>query len=244
MITKTEGFILSEVSYGETSKVINVLTKEYGIIGIMCKGVKSMKNHLRALTLQFTYGFFNIYKKEGKLSLLKDVDIIDPFTNIHQDIELLSYLNYLAELTEQVYKETSSEEIFDLFIETIKKLNAKLDPLVLTNILEIKYLDYLGVGLNLNACIECGSTKNIITIDADKGGYLCKNCLKNEKIVSLKTVKMLRMYYYVDISSISELNISSDTKNDINHFLSKYYDRYTGMYLKSKDFLNKLKNLS
>ena len=48
------------------------------------------------------------------------------------------------------------------------------------------------------------------------------------------------MYYYVDIKSISKLKISDKVKNEINHFLNVYYDRYTGLYLKSKDFLKKL----
>ncbi len=107
----------------------------------------------------------------------------------------------------------------------------------------MKYLSFLGVGLNIDECSKCGRTNNIITIDADIGGYLCKNCVQSEKIVSIKTVKMLRMYYYVDIKSITTLNISEEVKNDINTFLNRYYERYTGMYLKSKDFLNKLKNL-
>ena len=243
MITKVEGFILSEVNYGETSKVINVLTKEYGVIGVMCKGVKSMKSRLRALTLRFTYGFFYIYYKEGKLSLLKDVDVIDMMSHIHSDITLISYLNYLTELTHQVYKESQSDEIFHLFLDCIKKIEEGLDPLVLTNILEIKYLTFLGVGLNLDECIRCGNTANIVTIDPDAGGYLCKNCVRDEKIVSLKAVKMLRMYYYVDMKSISTLNISNEVKTDINQFLNQYYERYTGMYLKSKDFLNKIKHI-
>ena len=31
-------------------------------------------------------------------------------------------------------------------------------------------------------------------------------------------------------------------KNEINKFLEDYYDRYTGLYLKSKDFLKQLRN--
>ena len=243
MITKVEGFILSEVSYGETSKVINILTKEYGLVGVMCKGAKSMNSKLRALTMRFTYGFFYLYKKEGKLSLLKDVDIIDSFDHLHTDIFLIGYLNYLSELTGQVYKESHDLSLFSLFLETIRKIDSGLDPMVLTNILEVKYLDYLGVGLNLDGCNKCGRTNGIVTIDPDIGGYLCDHCLKDEKVVSLKTVKMLRMYYYVDIKSITELKISDEVKQDINLFLNRYYDRYTGIYLKSKDFLFKLKNL-
>ena len=79
MITKLEGIILNETPYGETSKIINVLTREKGIVGIMCKGAKSMKNSLRALTMPLTYGYFYIYYKEDKLSTLKDVDLINSF---------------------------------------------------------------------------------------------------------------------------------------------------------------------
>jgi len=243
MITKVEGFILSEVSYGETSKVINLFTREYGLLGVMCKGVKSLKSRLRALTMRFTYGFFYIYKKDGKLSLLKDVDIIHPLSTIHSDIMSISYLNYISELTLQVYKESNSPLIFPLFLDTVLKLEEQLDPMVLCNILEIKYLDFLGVSLNLDGCSKCGATNQIITIDASVGGYLCQNCVTNEPIVSLKTVKMLRMYYYVEIGSISSLNISEEVKMAINAFLTSYYDRFTGIYLKSKEFLSKLQNL-
>ena len=44
MLIEVEGFIVSETPYGETSKIINVYTKEKGLIGIMCKGAKSLKS--------------------------------------------------------------------------------------------------------------------------------------------------------------------------------------------------------
>ena len=69
MLKQIEGFIIQEIPYKETSKIINVLTKEYGIIGIICKGAKSIKNVNRALTTKYTYGFFNVYFKENKLDL-------------------------------------------------------------------------------------------------------------------------------------------------------------------------------
>lgn len=243
MIKKLEGFIVQETPYKETSKIINILTKEYGIIGVLCKGVKSMKSPLRALTTKYTYGIFTMYFKEDKLSTLTSVDIIDDLYNIKTDLTLISYTTYIIELVKQVAKQNKSREVYNIFINTILKINKGLDPLILTNILEIKMLDYLGVSLNLDSCNKCGSKNNIVTIDGDIGGYLCKNCLTNETIVKPNTIKMLRMYYYVDIKSISDLKISNDTKYEINNFLNTYYDRYTGLYLKSKSFLLKLKQL-
>ena len=95
---------------------------------------------------------------------------------------------------------------------------------------------------NLEGCSICGSNKNIITLNGDSGGYLCKNCYTNEYIVDLKTIKLIRMFKFVDIGKIKELNILDKNKVEINKFLEEYYARYTGLYLKSKDFLKQLRN--
>ena len=50
---------------------------------------------------------------------------------------------------------------------------------------------------------------------------------------------MLRMYYLVDIKSVTELKIKDYVIDNINHFLNIYYDRYTGLYLHSKEFFNR-----
>ena len=240
MLSEVEGFILSETSYGETSKIINVFTKEYGVIGIMCKGAKSLKSKNRVATLRFTYAKFNIFLKQGKLSNLVSADIINPLKNIRSDITLISYISYLTELTEQVIKQSNNNLMYDYFIEAILKIENGLDPLVITNILEIKYLEQLGVMFNLDECVLCGSKQGIVTIDADKGGYICLNCLTNEVIVDKKVIKMLRMYYYVNIKSITAIKIDDNVKIIINKFLDMYYDRYTGLYLNSKNFLKSI----
>ncbi len=240
MLTKIEGFILSETSYGETSKIINVLTKDHGIIGVMCKGAKSMKSPLRACTQSFTYGIFNIYYKENKLSTLVSVDPITNFTKIRQDLTLISFVTYLSELTSQVIKESDASKIYDDFINTILKIEDGLDPLILTNILELKYLPLLGVGLDLDGCIRCGKSTDIVTIDASYGGLICKNCYQNERIIDLKIVKLLRMYYYVDIKSISTINVEKKYKDLINKFINDYYESFTGLYLNSKKFLESI----
>ena len=77
MVTKVEGIVLNEKAYSETSKIINVITKEYGVIGILAKGALSLKSPLRSVTGKLTYGYFYIYYKENKLSILKSVDVID-----------------------------------------------------------------------------------------------------------------------------------------------------------------------
>lgn len=242
MIEKVEGIVINEKAYGETSKIINVITKEYGIIGIIAKGARTLKSEFRVSTAKLSYAYFNIIYKEGKLSTLVSADIINPFKNIIKDINKISYAVYILELSEQVVKQTN-QNIFDLMLSGLIKINEGYDPLIIMNIIELKYLEYLGVMPVLDRCSVCGSTNNIVTLSSDKGGYVCKNCHSTEKIISEKAIKLIRLFYYVDISKISKLEIGDVSKKEINDFLDMYYDRYTGLYLRSKTFLKNLEKV-
>ncbi len=237
MIEEVEGIVISVTDYGETSKILNVLTKKYGIIGVISKGCKKLKSDLRSVSDRLTYGKFNIFYKENKLSNLISVDVMNNFKNIKLDIEKISYASFLLELSSQVSKHQFGLSVYDYLISALIKINDGFDSLVITNIIELKFLDLLGVMPMLDGCVVCGNTSGIVTISSYKGGYLCKKCCNNEKYVDLKTIKLLRMFYYVDINKISKIDISNKCKYEINKFLDEYYDRYTGLYLKSKSFI-------
>ena len=237
-IIKVEGIIINTTNYSESSKILNVYTKEYGLLGIMSKGCRNLKSKLRSLSDKLVYGDFNIYYKENGLSTLISVDLKNEFKEIKKDIVKISYANYLLDLTNQILRENKTGDMYGDLVSALIKINESLNPLIITNIIELKFLEHLGVMPVIDCCTICGSDKNIVTIDGDVGGYICKNCYKNEKIVNPKTIKLLRMFYYVDISKISELNIDEVNVKEIDDFLDKYYDRYTGLYLKSKEMLN------
>ena len=243
MIKKIEGIIVSEVDYQESSKIVNIYTKDEGIIGCIAKGSKRLKSNLSTLTSKLTYGYFHINYKENGLSNLIEVDVIDNLKNIKKDINKLSYAIYITELVTQVYKHENNINIYTMYIDSIKKINDNFDPLVITNILELKLLDNLGIKPIIDSCVVCGNTNNIVTISSYKGGYLCNNCVGNEKIYLTKTIKLLRMLYYVDISKIEKIEVSDKVKSELNEFIDDYYDRYSGLYLKTKSFLKNLNKI-
>lgn len=249
MLDKVEGIVLKEVNYGDTSKIIQVFTLKYGLISLIAKGCRKLKSNISYSSSMLSYGEFNIFYKKTKISNLNSVDIINNFSNIKKDIFKISYASYLCDLVFQVVKQVSEEnfkEIYNLIISSLMKINEDFDYLVITNIFEVKMLDYLGVSLILDKCSKCNSLVNIATISEDYNGLLCKNCLTNEKIYDLKVIKYLRMYYYLDIDKISKIDISNKVKNEIDDFLTDYYAKNTGLYLNSKKFLkdiNKIKGV-
>lgn len=236
MVVDVEGIIINTKNYGDTSKILDIFTKEYGVIGVIAKGCKSLKSNLRSVTDKLTYATFTIYYKKEKLSILSEASIINNFSNIKKDIEKISYASFLIDLTNQVYKQCEDASLYDLLISSLIKINDNFNPLIITNILELKYLEYLGVMPTLDGCSICGS-KNVVTLSSDKGGYLCSKCHTNEVIVSEKTIKLVRMYILVDINKIEKLDIKKEYVYQVNNFIDDYYDRYTGLYLKSKSFL-------
>lgn len=234
-----EGIVIDEKPYGESSKILNIITKDKGVIGVLAKGAKRLKSPLRSISERFCYANFNVSYKENKLSTLISADVINPFRNIKKDIKKLSYLNFLSELTSGVIKQNNDKRIYDIYLSSILKIEEGFDPVVITNILELKFLSFLGVSPKLNGCVLCGN-ENVVTISSDKGGFVCKKHALNDYIVSAKTIKLIRLLEYVDISKISKLDVSEEVKKEMNDFLDDYYDRYTGLYLKSKKFLKSI----
>lgn len=243
MIKKVCGIVLSEVDYKESSKIINVLTEEIGIVGMVARGTKKVRSNLSSVTSKLTYGYFHIEYKENGLSTLIEVDVINNFRNIKRDIGMMSYSLYLLELAMQVYKHESSKEIYNLLIASLNKIDEGFDYKVISNIFELKMLDFLGIRPVVDECVNCGSKVDIVTVSSYRGGYLCKNCAQGEKIVNIKTIKLLRMFYYVDISKIEKLDVSQNIKKELSQFIYDYYDRYSGIYLKSRDFLQNLERI-
>lgn len=243
-LEEVTGIIVNETNYGETSKILNVITKEKGLISVMAKGCKNLKSPLRSVSSKLTYGTFIIYYKENKISTLKEVSVLDNFKNLKKDITSISYAAYMLELSEGVIKQNNDPRIFYLLIQSLKKIDEGFDPLVIMNILELKYLEFLGVMPIIDSCAMCGKKTGIVTLSSYRGGYVCKDCYTNETMVSDKTIKLIRMFYYVDISKITKLDISLKSKNEINLFLDDYYSRYTGLYLKSKSFIKNLQKLT
>ena len=224
MLKKIRGIVVSEVPYKDSSKVLNILCEE-GVIGVISKGCKRINSPLRVISNKLTLGEYVIYYNESKLSTLKEGSILDNFNNIKNDLNKISHATYITDLVNQVMKQNADPTVFSLYLSALKKIDEGINETVVMNILEIKLLDYLGVGINLNGCAKCGSTREIVTIDPDVGGYICKNCYTNEIIYDERVRKMLRMYYLVEIDSIKELKIKDYVIDSINKFLSVYYDR-------------------
>ncbi len=238
MQLKTKGIVLSETPYSETSKILNVLTIDYGLIGIISKGSRNLKNKLRGVSNKMNYCEYTINYKEKGLSTLIEGTTINSFKNIYVDMKKAMYSFYLMDLTSQVLKENNNKEIFNLLVPALIKINDGLSPELISNIVEIKLLDYLGVSLNLEECSICGNKDDLITIDLTNGGVICKDCYTDGYIMNNKALHLMQLLKKVDINKLETLEITDeDIFREIDKFIYEYYTSFTGIYIKKKDNL-------
>lgn len=239
-IVDVKGLILSETNYRDSSKILNVLTEEYGLIGILSKGCRNMKSKLRATSRKMIYGTFHFYYKENGLSTLISIDLINDYHQILMDLESMVYSSVILDLTAQVVKQTESKEILSLATTALEKIALGLSPITILQIVKLKYLEDLGVAPILDSCANCGTTSNIISLSPTAGGFICKDCYQNEGYYQEQTIQLIRMYYHVDIAKITKIKVKEEITKEIDTFLKDYYERYTGIYLKDDKMLKKI----
>ena len=249
-IKKVEGIIVGEQNYSESSKILKIFSKENGVISVISKGCKKIKSTLHEGSNKLVYAIFDISYKEDGLSTLIAVDIKDTFKNITMDYKDLAKKMYsftVIDITMQIIQEDEVDEkerslIYDILISSLKKINDGINPQILLDIIMLKYLNFLGVLPNLDSCAFCGSNYDIITMDARSFGFVCKECYTNEKMVNEKSLKLLRMLYYVDIDKIKNLDVGDEIV-DVEEFIDNYYEEHTGIYFNIKKKIETLKKM-
>lgn len=237
MEVEVEGIILKETLYSETSKVLQAITKEYGLVSIIAKGSSSLKSALRPLSLPFLYAKFLINYKENKLSVLKGGKIIKLYGSDIKDIKFYAYMSYLCELTYKVLSENNNKEIFNILKSGLDKMSEGLSYQVIKNIIEFKYLDYLGITPDFSMCQKCFESKTSYAIDGKIGGYVCKDCYKNEIKIPDNFINILNRYKNVKINDIKEIKITKENEKIVNTFLKEYYESFSAVYLNSTKLL-------
>jgi DNA repair protein RecO (recombination protein O) len=243
MLQKCEGIVIRTIDYGETNKIITLYTREWGKIGVMARGAKKPNSRLSSITQLFTHGYFLVHRGTG-LGSVQQGEMITSMRGIGEDIFLTAYACYIIELTDRCTEEKKPNPFqFELLFQTLNYMNEGYDPEVLMNIYEMKMLNVMGLYPILNKCSVCGSTDGHFSFSIREGGLICHRCLATDPYhlkISQTAVKLLRLFYYFDLSRLGNISVKEETKAELKKVIIAYYEEYSGLHLKSKKFINSM----
>ena len=231
-----QGIILKKISYKENSEIIYLYT-EVGLVGVLVHGSKTIKSPYLNLTKVLNH--VKVIAGGKNLKVLRDGEIINNYSKLHESLEKYTYLTYMVEL---IYyfatHEHDHEKLCNFLLKIIEEVKNNIDYIPYINMVELKLLYLLGVNPNLNTCMVCQETKDLV-FSVKEGGVFCPEH-RPEKYYSPQILREIQKLYYHDISKQPKVTVEKELLVDIRNALDEYYEYHLNYHSKTRKMLKGL----
>lgn len=216
---KTEGIVIDEIRHGETSKIITVFTKKYGVVRIMARGALLPGSSL--LSVSHLFALSNLELSMGaNLYYIKRCSIIDTHFELLDSYDKLIYGSFMLELINKSLPEGDiNEKIFDLMVKSLFVLKTTKDPRRVVIAFSIKCITLLGY----MPAFPKEMNENDYSFSVKTGIFSTgKSFLKGSYNLNAGEVIILRNILYSTFEEIREFNIDRETEIKIFKIIVVY----------------------
>ncbi len=242
-------FVIKSTDYGESDRIITLLTKEIGKVRAIAKGARRSLKRFGGCLEQFSIIDAVLQPREG-LSVLIEGRVARDFKSIRSDIDKIGYGSYLLELADSMPGADFSGEkgaVFGFLNDGLESLEASRDPEPVAREFEMRILGLTGYLPSLITCASCGKkidkeyAEGGVPFSLEMGGALCKGCLnlKGSSVlrVSMGTLKTL------NAAAGGNVSFSKNALAESSEIIPPFITHHLGMKFKSLDFIRKMKGL-
>jgi DNA repair protein RecO (recombination protein O) len=152
MLHTTQGIVLSNIKYRETSIIAKIFTEAFGLQSYIIQGVRTKKpKHNIALFQPLTLlNMVVYYRKHASIQRVAEVQCCTPNNNILANIKKATMTVFLAEFLAKVIREEEhNERLFNFLWREVVSLNEKIagyEFFYLTFMLQLGH--HLGFGIS------------------------------------------------------------------------------------------------
>ena len=250
MIFKTEGIVLKGLDYGESHRIVHILTPDRGKVSVMAMGAKKTKSKFSANTQPLTLGSFVLYKKGTSLGRINDGQINSSFPNIRNDLMLSTFAMYMTDLTDRVTEELEPcYELYDLLVTVLRMIESKFhDPEILVRIFEIKLFGLRGYRPSLDSCVYCSSVDDMYAykFSVRQGGFVCKKCSSNDPFslqMTPSVAKLMRVFQYIELNKIGQISVKKENRQELQGITQRFIEEHFGLQLKWFTIMSNIKTM-
>ena len=243
MLHKWEGIVLKTRSYGESNKIVTIMTREAGKVACMARGAKKPTSRLAGVTQPFMHASFLVQRTSG-MGTLQQGEHFNSMRTIQTDIIATAYASYIVELIDKLVEEGQEQPYaYEVLLQALNAIDEGYDPEAITLFVDWKMLPFAGVQPNLSCCSNCGAVEGEFAFSFSQGGFLCHRCFHLDQYIIRLTptqLKLIRMFYTVPIDQVGKLELKPQTKTFIKKIVTTIYEEQTGIRLKSRSFIEQL----
>ncbi len=172
--------VLSITAYKEKDGIIEALS-EQGVISFTIKGFYDPKNKFTALNNVVTIADVELSDSRYKYPLLKNYSIIQSPMKENSDLTYMGALMYLSDLTRKLVQDEEKEMIFKHLYAALISLKGAQEPWMILLIYMANICKATGYDFDVSGCVFCGKKKGIATFSFEDGGFVCQDCLEQER---------------------------------------------------------------
>lgn len=243
MLHRLEGIVIKLKDYGETNKIVTLLTKDAGKITVMARGAKKPASRLSAITQLFSYGNYLVQKGNG-MGTLQQGELINSHRYLREDFEATAYASFIVELVEKLTEsEKPSTAVFNVLYQALHAISEKYDPEAITLFVEWKMLSLAGIYPIMNRCANCNATDGEFAFSFQQIGLLCNRCFQVDPYIirlAPNHIKLIRIFMEVPIDQVGSLKVKKETKHLMKRIARTIYDEQVGLQLKSRKFMDQI----
>lgn len=187
MLTETTGFVLREVTYKESDRMLTLLTDRMGKVTVKAQGALRKNSKFGAATQQLTYSDFALREFNGRLTVA-EASVKEAFTGIRTDIEKLSLASYFSECISTLSPESDPvPDLLQLLLNSVYALSENLCPDGLVKAaFELRLSSLSGYCPQLSGCEKCGrQEEGVYMLSIPLGTLFCPECCPTTEAIRL-----------------------------------------------------------
>jgi DNA repair protein RecO (recombination protein O) len=243
---RTDGLILHHTDFGEADRLLTVFTPRLGRLRLLAKGARKPTSRKAGHVEPFTYVHMLVARGRN-LDIVSQVETLETFRPLRQDLERASQAYYLAELINSFIEEgDENPTLFDLALATLARLCEARDRVLALRFFELRCLGLVGYQPQLHFCVECQTQLEPVTnyFYPPAGGVLCPRhgeAVKRAEPLAMPTFKVLRFMQTHSWDDVSALHLKPETHLDLEAVLQRYIVYLLERRLKSVEFIHRLR---
>jgi DNA repair protein RecO (recombination protein O) len=238
-----EGIVLRRIDYGESDRILTVLTLEHGKIGVIARGVRKSQSRLASRTDLFTRSRMQLARGRGELDVLTQAETVAA-TPLRSDAQRAAYASLCAELTDRVLESHHADpEIYALVANALTACaDPERDPRAAIVWFARRMVDRLGYAPQLVDCVSCERClpEEAAWFSAPGGGLLCSRCAPGDPEAvecGVRVIKVLRAAAEGDEALWLRLRLDTATLQTLERIVESELAHHLDRRLRSIDVL-------
>ncbi len=245
-VYSTPAIVLRQRKLGDADKILTLYAANLGKIDAVAKGVRRTKSRMAGHVEPLTHATFQL--AQGKsLDIVTQVDTLDPFQPLREDLDRLSHAIYAAELLDKFTEpREASFELYRLLLDTLRRLSAGGDIDTTLRYYEMALLSALGYRPELEACVTCRKPLAPVTNywSAPAGGVICPDCGHDQltsRAISVNALKLLRLIAHASYADVLRVSVDGALGADLERAMLEYVRCVLERDVRSARFMDTLR---